>query len=87
MYILGCCEENDPKFINVDNLNENEVEYDDGDSDESVSDEDDDEDDDDIEVYQLVDKKKELEQVLEIPVSILYYIVFFNVDFKFNLPK
>lgn len=64
---LGCCEENDAKFINVDNLNENEVEYDDGESDDSVSDDDD--DDDDIEVYQLGDEKKELEKVLEIPVS------------------
>ncbi|XP_060854343.1 protein kibra isoform X1 [Rhopalosiphum padi] len=63
----GCCEENEAKFINVDNLNENEVEYDDGDSDDSVSDDDDDDEDDDIEVYQLVDEKKELEQVLEIP--------------------
>ncbi|XP_060869619.1 protein kibra isoform X2 [Metopolophium dirhodum] len=64
----GCCEENEAKFINVDNLNENEVEYDDGDSDDSVSDDDDDdEEDDDIEVYQLVNEKKELEQVLEIP--------------------
>lgn len=67
--VTGCCEENDNKFINVDNLNENEVEYDDGDSDDSVSDEDDDEDDDNIEVYQLADGKKELEKVLEIPVS------------------
>jgi hypothetical protein len=66
IYVLGCCEENDAKFINVDNLNENEVEYDEGDSDDSVSDDD---DDDDIEVYQLGDEKKELEQVLEIPVS------------------
>lgn len=72
MSILGCCEENDAKFINVDNLNENEVEYDDGDSDDSVSDDDDDEDDDDddIEVVYQVDDKKELEQVLEIPVSV-----------------
>lgn len=66
IYVLGCCEENDAKFINVDNLNENEVEYDEGDSDDSVSDDD---DDDDIEVYKLGDEKKELEQVLEIPVS------------------
>jgi len=74
---LGCLEENEAKFINVDNLNENEVEYDDGDSDDSVSDDDDDdEEDDDIEVYQLVNEKKELEQVLEIPVSIKYYIYF-----------
>ncbi|VVC34066.1 Hypothetical protein CINCED_3A011339 [Cinara cedri] len=64
----GCCEENDAKFINVDNLNENGVEYEDGDSDDSVSDDDDEEeDDDDIEVYQLVNEKKELEQVLESP--------------------
>jgi len=73
----GCCEENDGKFINVDNLNEIGVESDDGDSDDSVSDEDDDDDDDDdeddnddIEVYQLGNEKKELEQVLEIPVSV-----------------
>lgn len=69
--VLGCCEENDVKFINVDNLNENEIEYDDGDSDDSVSDDDD--EDDDIEVYELVDEKKELEKVLEIPVSSICY--------------
>lgn len=72
MYVLGCCEENDAKFINVDNLNGNEVEYDDGDSDDSVSDDDDEDEDDDIEIYQLADGKKELEQVLEIPVSVKY---------------
>jgi len=36
----------------------------------SDDDDDDDDEDDDIEVYQLVDEKKKLEQVLEIPVSI-----------------
>lgn len=78
LHILGCCEENDAKFINVDNLNENGVEYEDGDSDDSVSD-DDDEEDDDIEVYQLVDEKKKLEQVLENPVSIKLYNYFFLI--------
>ncbi|XP_050441150.1 protein kibra isoform X2 [Adelges cooleyi] len=68
----GCCDENEPKFINVDNLNENQGEYDDGDSDDSVSDDEDDddcdEDDEDIEVYHLeTDKKEQLEQVLEVP--------------------
>lgn len=48
-------------------------------------DDDDDEEDDDIEVYQLVNEKKELEQVLEIPVSIKYYIFFFYIHFI--LPK
>lgn len=47
-------------------------------------DDDDDEEDDDIEVYQLVNEKKELEQVLEIPVSIKYNIFFF---IHFILPK
>lgn len=80
--LLGCCEENDAKFINVDNLNENGVEYEDGDSDDSVSD-DDDEEDDDIEVYQLVDEKKKLEQVLENPVSIKYTIICLNFSTEF----
>jgi len=81
IYASGCCEENEAKFINVDNLNENEVEYDDGDSDDSVSDDDDDDDeeDDDIEVYQLVNEKKELEQVLEIPVSIKLFLKFLSL--------
>lgn len=47
-------------------------------------DDDDDEEDDDIEVYQLVNEKKELEQVLEIPVSIKYYIFFFLHSFYFT---
>lgn len=38
---------------------------------------DDDDEDDDIEVYQLVDEKKELEQVLEIPVSIKKHMFIF----------
>jgi len=64
-------------------LNENEGEYDDGDSDDSVSD---DEEDDDIEVYQIVDEKKELEQVLEVPVSIQFFF-FFIIMFYLILLK
>lgn len=64
-------------------MNENEGEYDDGDSDDSVSD---DEEDDDIEVYQIVDEKKELEQVLEVPVSIQFFF-FFIIMFYLILLK
>lgn len=74
VYTAGCCEDNDGKFINIDNLNELGGDSDDGDSDDSVSEDDDDDDNDDdnddIEVYQLGDGKIELEQVLEIPVSV-----------------
>ncbi|XP_050526641.1 protein kibra isoform X1 [Daktulosphaira vitifoliae] len=64
----GCCDDSDPKFINVDNLNGNTIEYDEGDSDDSVSDdEDDDVEVDDIEVYHLNSDKKKLDKVLEIP--------------------
>lgn len=68
-YFLGCCEENETKFINVDNLNDSRVEYEEGDSDESVSD-DDEEENDNIEVYQLVANEKKEEHILEMPVCI-----------------
>lgn len=47
-----------------------------------MSDDDDEDDDDDIEVYQLVDEKKELEQVLENPVSTKYVTICLNFRYR-----